>query len=59
MAIFRSLFRSLEFSVIFIVLSGQCIFLASDRYDVKSASGFSALNVITNDEAVVSLLVSL
>ena len=45
--------------MIFIVLSGQCIFLASDRYDVKSASGFSALNVITNDEAVVSLLVSL
>ena len=59
MAIFRSLFRSLEFSEVFIVHSGQCIFLASDRYDVKSASGFSAFKVITNDGAFVSLLASL
>ena len=45
--------------MVFIVHSGHCIFLASDRYDVKSASGFSALKVITNDGAVVSLLASL
>ena len=45
--------------MVFIVLSGQCILLASDRYDVKSASRFSPLKVMTNDGAVVSLLASL
>ena len=59
MAIFCSVLKSLEFSVAVIVYAGKLTFLASERYDVKSASGFSALKVITNDGAVVSARASL
>ena len=42
MATFSSVFKSLEFSVAVIVYEGQLIFLASDKYDAKSDSKFSA-----------------
>ena len=59
MAIFCSVLKSLEFSVVVIVYAGQLTFLASERYDVKSVSTFSALKVMTKDGALVSLRASL
>ena len=59
MAIFSSIFKSFEFSVAVIAYAGQLIFLASDKYDAKSDSKFSAFKVITNDGALVSFRASL
>ena len=59
MAIFCSVFKSLEFSVVVIVYPGQLNFLASDKYDAKSDSKFSAFKVITNDGVLVPFRASL
>ena len=59
MATFSSVFKSLEFSVAVIVYAGQFSFLASDKYDAKSDSKFSAFKVITNDGTLVSFRASL
>ena len=59
MAIFCSAFKSLEFSVEVIVYAGRRTFLASEKYDSKSDSKFSAFKVITNEGALVSFRASL